>query len=419
MPRTKSETVKAYARIEYRQGISTLPSTYIALTTDLNLSHDNTVTFGDNIKGWQDRVKNLQSATTSLDSSRSLWSLTHDVHSLIRYRRSSDLPTVVRLNEVRGCSGANLGGANDTASYTESNNGALQILNKKLDSATTAMQGLTALGELGESLRMLRGAGKSLFKGQFQLLDALKKGRKKMGRSPTSAQLRKYVADSWLEHSFGWAPLISDAKSAAKGISRLANGMPEHKIVTAKAGRQKTIAGTKGSYSAGDVTVNYFTLDTSETSVIYRACVGCSPPTFGGALDTFGISWDQVVPTVWELIPYSFLVDYFTNIGNIISAASANRANVKWIVKNTSFFTSRVRTIDSIRLTNPSSILLSQSTSLGSKSSRIDRNLHRTDHTGVGITPSLEFSIPGLGLKWLNLSALAASRQAARRLWST
>lgn len=37
-------------------------------------------------------------------------------------------------------------------------------------------------------------------------------------------------------------------------------------------------------------------------------------------LDLFGFSAKEFVPTLWELLPWSFLVDYFTNVGDILDA---------------------------------------------------------------------------------------------------
>lgn len=48
-----------------------------------------------------------------------------------------------------------------------------------------------------------------------------------------------------------------------------------------------------------------------------------------------GLTIQEFVPTVWELIPYSFVVDYFTNIGDVVNYAYS--ANLNWVYKSASF----------------------------------------------------------------------------------
>jgi hypothetical protein len=43
---------------------------------------------------------------------------------------------------------------------------------------------------------------------------------------------------------------------------------------------------------------------------------------------TFGLLPERFLPTVWELIPYSFVADYFINVGDIISSYAFHRENI-------------------------------------------------------------------------------------------
>jgi hypothetical protein len=45
---------------------------------------------------------------------------------------------------------------------------------------------------------------------------------------------------------------------------------------------------------------------------------------------TLGFSWESFVPTVWELVPYSFILDYFTNIGDVLSAGLLVQSHLAW-----------------------------------------------------------------------------------------
>jgi hypothetical protein len=45
---------------------------------------------------------------------------------------------------------------------------------------------------------------------------------------------------------------------------------------------------------------------------------------------TLGILPERFLPTVWELIPYSFVVDYFVNVGDIVASYAFQRNNIVW-----------------------------------------------------------------------------------------
>jgi len=41
-----------------------------------------------------------------------------------------------------------------------------------------------------------------------------------------------------------------------------------------------------------------------------------------GVRQAFGLDLDDIAPTMWELVPYSFVVDWFCNISDILAAWS-------------------------------------------------------------------------------------------------
>jgi hypothetical protein len=45
----------------------------------------------------------------------------------------------------------------------------------------------------------------------------------------------------------------------------------------------------------------------------------------------FGFTPSEFVPTAWELMPWSFLVDYFTNIGDILTSSVTDTSSVRWV----------------------------------------------------------------------------------------
>ncbi len=123
----------------------------------------------------------------------------------------------------------------------------------------------------------------------------------------------------------------------------------------------------------------------------------------------FGLTLDEFIPTVWELIPYSFLVDYVTNIGAIIDGYSLNKSGLKWLAIGeervaTTKVSGEIRIRPSIvsgnqildSIIRPSTPLI-----------RIRRYLSRAPYNYANLVPPLEFKIPGCSTQWLNIGALA------------
>jgi hypothetical protein len=125
-----------------------------------------------------------------------------------------------------------------------------------------------------------------------------------------------------------------------------------------------------------------------------------------------GFSPKDFLPTAWELIPYSFLVDYFSNIGGIIYGMSNLFTNLAW-------HNSTVRKELKFRQWGTEYPLpgLVRITGAYAKCVTSKVSVERSKYTGHGV-PSLAFKIPGFrSLKWLNIAALVASRKSDRN-WS-
>jgi hypothetical protein len=128
----------------------------------------------------------------------------------------------------------------------------------------------------------------------------------------------------------------------------------------------------------------------------------------------FGVDWRELVLTGWELIPYSFLVDYFTNIGEILEAHSLAVSNFHW--KNVTI--RRIGTAVKSSRYKPKVLSEYQSYSDFGVSpcsiSAQSKIVSRAPHMGP-LIPTLEFSVPWTGKRWLNMAALAMNRFERRR----
>jgi hypothetical protein len=48
-----------------------------------------------------------------------------------------------------------------------------------------------------------------------------------------------------------------------------------------------------------------------------------------------GFSWTEFVPTAYELLPFSFVLDYFSNVGSVLSAGYASKGYTSWVSVST------------------------------------------------------------------------------------
>lgn len=146
-----------------------------------------------------------------------------------------------------------------------------------------------------------------------------------------------------------------------------------------------------------------------------RFFVGMTPD-FGKPLN-IGQAWgfrpERFVPTIYELIPWSWLVDYFSNVGSIVESLSYFHLRPSYISRvrkatRTKSFTSWAR---------PEAVsdkIVSISGDAGSSVS-VNVLLARTKLPKL-VVPSVEVKLPHRWDQWVNLAAVAAQRTAAQNL---
>lgn len=153
---------------------------------------------------------------------------------------------------------------------------------------------LTFLAELRQVKEMFLSAAPRLLK---QLL-----------AKPTS----KVGASAWLQWQMGWKPLISDIESIVQIINNTKEADRIKKTKTSSKSESLPINMTKVLPNGERHTV------TGTTSISLNVRATCIADISALANNAY----INPLSTAWELIPYSFLVDYFVGIGDWIRANS-------------------------------------------------------------------------------------------------
>lgn len=146
-----------------------------------------------------------------------------------------------------------------------------------------------------------------------------RKASRALGLTRNPKNLSSSVASNWLAYQYGWQPLLSDVKGAAEHLARNSFGRPmtirvnKRRSFTSPVYDQTTVSGgLDGNSYGGNIRV-YF--DGKKTD----ARIGL----------TFEVTNDLVrqsselgihdpITLAWELLPYSFVVDWFLPVGNFL-----------------------------------------------------------------------------------------------------
>jgi len=127
----------------------------------------------------------------------------------------------------------------------------------------------------------------------------------------TLKSLSKGAADTWLEFSFGWKPLVQDIYT---GVDLLQNPIKAVKIKASRTyevsfveqvgggliGTKRTVTGKQGCKMGCEVTI-------SNPNLYLANNLGLANPAL----------------VIWELVPFSFVVDWFVSVGQFLENGSA------------------------------------------------------------------------------------------------
>lgn len=131
-------------------------------------------------------------------------------------------------------------------------------------------------------------------------------------RSPSGKPLKleaKDVADKWLEMQYGWLPLLSDVHEASVAFADKAEKQ-----------RSQTIKASvfQSTQQSDFVPGNYMTTADAKRTLSYKVILTETQPT--DSPRNLGI--ENPAGIAWELVPFSFCVDWFIPIGSYLENLS-------------------------------------------------------------------------------------------------
>jgi len=219
-------------------------------------------------------------------------------------------------------------------------------LQKMYKAHAGSLQGLVALGEFKESVGTVGHVVKqikSLMQAKKLVVERIFKGITiSRNLDAKNFQIPKWkrgrlagnLANEWLQLQYGLLPLLSDANSALQAAAEI-SVQPLRQSAYHYSGRHSVDSAmssfVQGPVSgAADFKCNT-TIVTHRTDVVkvgarIRAeCVNDMLKYLSSASHQLGFGIQDIAPAVWELLPYSFLIDYFVNVGDFFNALAFRR----------------------------------------------------------------------------------------------
>jgi hypothetical protein len=305
----------------------------------------------------------------------------------------------------------------DATSDAIANNAALTSFTGKVAGRITSFQGGVVIGELRETLGLFKRPLAGIQDRLQSYVRNLQRIKRKHNRSRkgSTAKMLEDAASAYLECVFGWRPFFNDVSDALNTLARLNEKPPDREGVRGTGSSERNLAAVStvahGFAQGGNIIAERHRRIGCKYT--YYGSVDCRPEGgFLGRPETIaGIGAENFIPTVWEVIPYSFLVDYFTNVGEIVRAWSLCKNRVKRIA-----YARRAWNVDELRgwrVVPPQADAfhrnLSYSWSPGAGCVRMD-TYQRAVYTG-SLVPDFRWKIPTHASQYLNIAALAILRK--------
>lgn len=165
--------------------------------------------------------------------------------------------------------------------------------------AVSAAQGKQTVDMVSNAIFSVGGAISDLKKGRFE------SAARRFGVNPRPSKLsEKDISGRWLELQYGWLPMLSDIYEASKAYESISNG-PRKSRIQVNINRKQ-----QGDASCASSIYTCKGMNTDSARIIYEMSEQISTPRSLGLTDPLSVAW--------ELIPYSFVVDWFIPIGDYL-----------------------------------------------------------------------------------------------------
>jgi len=225
--------------------------------------------------------------------------------------------------------------------YSECYSSAFTKLGERYRAQVSDM--LTALGEARETCHEIGAFAKKVSdaydKGHKDLIKEIRSAVAGGGGSKASraVSLGKLISEFWLSWSFGIQPTIADVRSAAETLAAIHDDVRRFRKVSANAAITSASNAAFSDFQSTPYTALQFK-GNDRSSKHYSLKMGgtlyAQDMSLPGIGVRSGVAPQNVIPALWELMPYSWLIDYAINLGDLVGAYSNGYMHLSnaWLV---------------------------------------------------------------------------------------
>lgn len=194
-------------------------------------------------------------------------------------------------------------------------------------------------GELAGELRKTAKAIKSNAASVLMLLTDWRASWRKIrkhNRRLSKRQLLGHAGDTYLAWKFGYDPLLRDMRDLA---TELEKDYVEVVPITAKGFGSGTPTVTTSQ--SGLTGCNYDVTTVTKSSTKFRYDAGVLVQRYGlhGFAERLGFHSGNFLPTLYNLLPWTWMFDYFTNLGSLVNALG--NIGVRYSYKSQTYVTTK------------------------------------------------------------------------------
>lgn len=219
------------------------------------------------------------------------------------------------------------------------------------------MAGMVFAKEFGQVVRMFTRPLEGLERGINDYLRQVRRLNRENRKRYFTKKPKKYArnltqiaGNTWLENAFGLQPFLQDLEDSRAAYNSL---FDKERVVAVSGGGVDfkdfgmTTVSEPVLIPAQNSNWCFTNTGWTEHHIVrfYGQVLAQAATTASDRAARYGFSFSEFIPTAWEILPWSFLIDYYANIGGMLEALVTDTANVRWSTRTEIRRSEKVRTV--------------------------------------------------------------------------